>query len=114
MQHYQEYVNYMIRDYLDYANNPTEWDEKFPKDYSIQNCPCNTIPPRKLNVDVVEMVMRRLDLDNRMLIQEIFANRDTISDNVYQVAKRHNVNQDELWILLRRFTRDVAKERRLI
>lgn len=108
MQHYQDYVNYMIRDYFSFAQNPREWEKR-----ELGNNP-HPQNPRKINVLAVKKIFEKLDGPEQRILTEIFGREDTISDNIYQTAKQHKINQDFLWKLLKRFTRDIAKERGLI
>ena len=53
------------------------------------------------------------DSDKAMLIQ-IYADGDTIADNVYQTAKKLGIDQDGIWKMLHDLERKVAKKRGLI
>lgn len=47
-------------------------------------------------------------------IMEIYKNADTIPDNVYQLAQREKIDQDEIWKLLVLLEKKIAKTRGLI
>lgn len=51
--------------------------------------------------------------EKEMLLQ-VYARRDTLEDNVYEVAKEHHVDQNVIWSLLGDLDRTVAKERGLL
>lgn len=53
------------------------------------------------------------DSDREMLIA-IYREGDTIPDNVYQMAKKLNVKQDNIWKLITELERKVAKRRGLL
>ena len=44
----------------------------------------------------------------------VYGERDTLGDNVYNVARRYGVHQDVVWEMMREFERKVAVERGLI
>ena len=48
------------------------------------------------------------------MIVAVYANGDTISDSVYQAAKKFKVKQDVIWNLLNDLERKVAKRRGLM
>lgn len=50
----------------------------------------------------------------RDMIVAVYANGDTISDSVYQAAKKFKVKQDVIWNLLNDLERKVAKRRGLM
>lgn len=53
------------------------------------------------------------DYDKAMLLI-IYSEGDTIPDNVYQLAKARNMNQDTIWKLIGELERKVAKRRGII
>lgn len=53
------------------------------------------------------------DSDREMLIT-IYREGDTIPDNVYQMAKKLNIKQDNIWKLITELERKVAKRRGLL
>jgi len=53
------------------------------------------------------------EADRNMLIA-IYAEGDTIPDNVYQMAKKLNIRQDGIWKLINDLERKVAKKRGLL
>ena len=59
-------------------------------------------------------VLDELSEKDRERILEIYRLGDTIPDNIYQLAKSENLNQDWLWKLLADFERNVALKRGLI
>jgi hypothetical protein len=53
------------------------------------------------------------DKDIAILIR-VYGGYDTLSDNVYEVAKQSNIDQNIIWELVKEFERAVAKKRGLI
>lgn len=53
------------------------------------------------------------DYDKAMLLI-IYSEGDTLADNVYQLAKARNMNQDTIWKLIGELERKVAKRRGII
>lgn len=56
---------------------------------------------------------RYSDRDKDILIR-VYALYDTISDNVYEVAKAYRIDQNDIWDLLKEFERSVARKRGLL
>lgn len=53
------------------------------------------------------------ELDREILIY-VYGEYDTTADNVYIIAKKHHIEQDYVWDMMRDFERKVAKRRGLI
>ena len=53
------------------------------------------------------------DRDREMLLS-VYSGFDTLSDEVYQTAKKFSVNQSVIWDMMKDFERKVAKHRGLI
>ena len=66
------------------------------------------------NWNAVAKVVERLNEDNKRAIMGVYCKRDTMADNVYLTALELDWEQDKLWALVGRVSRDVAKERRLV
>ena len=50
----------------------------------------------------------------KKILMAVYSGRDTFADNVYETAKKYNINQDEIWDMIPKFERLVAKKRGLI
>lgn len=48
------------------------------------------------------------------MLRQVYTLRDTIPDNVYQVAKENGINQNDLWTLMAMAEKRFAQERDLI
>ena len=48
------------------------------------------------------------------MLCQVYTRRDTIPDNVYQVAKEQSIRQDDLWTLMAMAEKRFAQERDLI
>ncbi len=96
---YADYVNRMLRFYARkvYTERVTV---KNPVD--INNCLC-----------VAKVLDALLEKDKNVII-DIYKRGDTLADNIYHVSKEMNVNQDMLWTLVSKVTKEIAKERGLI
>ena len=53
------------------------------------------------------------DRDKAILIR-VYGGYDTLADNVYEVAKQCNIDQNIVWELIKEFEHKVAKKRELI
>lgn len=51
---------------------------------------------------------------DREILLRVYWMRDTLADNVYEVAKAENIDQNIIWDMLKDFEHTVAKERGLI
>lgn len=60
-----------------------------------------------------EAIDRYSDRDKDILIR-VYSMRDTLADNVYEVAKMYNIDQNIIWDMLKEFEHSVAKKRGLI
>lgn len=50
----------------------------------------------------------------RDILVTVYSGFDTLADNVFEAAKRFNVNQNTIWDKMKDFERKVAQERKLI
>lgn len=48
------------------------------------------------------------------IIINIFNMRDTLADNVYEVAVTYNLDQNDIWDMLKELERNIAKKRGLL
>lgn len=53
------------------------------------------------------------DRDRDILI-EVYSGFDTLSDNVYETAKKYNIEQAVIWDLMKAIERKIAKRRGLM
>ena len=53
------------------------------------------------------------DRDKDILLR-VYGLYDTLADNVYEVAKIYNIDQNIIWDMLKDFERSIAKKRGLI
>ena len=51
---------------------------------------------------------------DREILTAVYGGYDTLLDNVYEVAKKHNINQSIIWDMMKEFERKVAKRRGLM
>ena len=94
---YSEYVRHCVRFYSRNTNKPrfnTEVDEK--------------------NWYACHRAISRFSEHDKSIILRVYALYDTVADNVYEVAKEQNIDQNTIWDLLKEFERCVAKKRGLI
>lgn len=68
----------------------------------------------KLNYVAAERVFATLDEKEQFLLIDVYHRNDTMADNVYEVAKAREINQDEIWTLISKVSNRIAKERKLI
>ncbi len=99
---YADYTNHMLRFYC-------------------RNCKPERSIKLELNSDVdrknwraVREVLHRLPEEDRNAIIDVYSRYDTLQDNVYEVSKCRMIEQDKLWIIIAKVTKQIAKERMLI
>ena len=51
---------------------------------------------------------------DRDILLRVYWMRDTLADNVYEVAKAENLDQNIIWDMLKEFERTIATKRGLI
>ena len=51
---------------------------------------------------------------DRDIIFEVYSAYDTLADNVYEVSKKHNIDQAVIWDLMKSIERKIARRRGLI
>ena len=76
-------------------------------------------PPFKSEVDrnnwfACKTVLKGyLDRDRDILVG-VYGERDTLSDNVYQTAKKYDIDQSIIWDMMKDVERKIAKRRGLL
>lgn len=58
--------------------------------------------------------LERYSERDKGIIIRVFALHDTLADNVYEVAKAYDIDQNIIWDMLKEFERVVARKRGLI
>lgn len=99
---YVDYVNHMLRFY---ASSIKKGDVQFLELGNEADI---------LNWCSVNKVLNNLSTTDKYIIVEVFSQGDTLADNVYEVSKKMEINQDVIWTLISKTTLKIAKERRLI
>lgn len=51
---------------------------------------------------------------DRNILVSVYSNFDTLADNVYEAAKKYNINQALIWDMMKDIERKIAKKRGLI
>lgn len=94
--YYSEFVNHCLRFYSRHR------DPKFHND------------AEKRNWYACDNALKSFTDSEREILIAIYAEGDTISDNVYQIAKKTDMKQDTIWKLINDLERKVAKRRGLM
>ena len=80
----------------------------------------NTDKPRfnsevdKNNWYACQRAVERYAMDERAIIVYVYGMRDTLADNVYEIAKSHRIDQNIVWDMLKELEHRVARNRGLI
>lgn len=51
---------------------------------------------------------------DRDILVAVYSGHDTLSDNVYETAKKYGINQTIIWDMMKDFERKIAKRRGLM
>ena len=94
---YSDYAGHCMRFYARYTEKP---------DF-------NTDADRE-NWYACEAALREFSPEERDYLIAIYRERDTTADNIYQVAKKNDIDQKTLWHLSKRLESLIAKRRGLI
>ena len=68
----------------------------------------------RINWNACDSVIRgRSDRDRDILVM-VYGGYDTLADNVYETAKKHNIHQNIIWDMMKDVEREIARKRGLI
>ena len=94
---YSEYVRHAMRFFsrnLICTNFKTEVDE-----FNWQSC---------------YIVICRYTKQEQDILIYVYSSYDTLADNVYEMSKKYNINQNIIWDMMKEFEKLVAIERKLL
>ena len=97
--YYADYVNHILRFYTRYAKR-----KKAGFHSKID----------RLNYAAADRVFSKLTPIEQNILTEVYTRRDTLGDNVFEVAKTKGISQDVIWALITTVSNSIAKERDLI
>lgn len=97
-RYYTKYVRHMLKYYL--ATAPEE-----PVHKSESDC---------INWHIADRFVTALHPTDQEILYEIFTRKDTIPDNIYELSREYGISQDQIWTMLDKLTKDMAKARGLI
>lgn len=95
---YAEYVNHCMRFYCRNTAKPTSFKSEVDKK----------------NWEACDTVMGVYTSAERDILLSVYTMNDTMADNVYNTAAKHDVCQDQVWNLITDIGRRVAKHRGLV
>ena len=61
-----------------------------------------------------DKVIKEYSDTDRIIIIEVYSGYDTLADNVYETAKKHCINQNIIWDMMKDLERKIAKRRGLL
>lgn len=95
---YSDYVRHMMRFY---SRNPNPL-QSFKSDVDKENwIACN-------------QSIRSYSTKEKHILIYVYGGYDTLPDNVYEMAKKHHINQNVIWDMMKDFEHKLAKQRNLI
>ena len=68
----------------------------------------------KINWNACNKVINTYSERDKNILISVYKGFDTLADNVYEVAKTHNIDQNIIWDMMKEFEHKVAKRRKLI
>lgn len=93
--------------YSDYVNHCLRF-------YARHSRPIFHSEADKKNWNACDSALKSFTDSDRDMLLSIYAEGDTIPDNVYQMAKSKGIKQDTIWKLISELERKVAKRRGII
>lgn len=61
-----------------------------------------------------QSVLKHYPDEDRDILISVYGGFDTLADEVYNVSKKHKINQNIIWDMMKEFERKVARKRGLI
>ena len=95
--YYSEYVRHCMRFYSRNINNP-----RFNTDVD------------KNNWYACHRAIEQFSERDKDILLRVYSLRDTMADNIFEVAKLYNMDQTVIWDMVKDFERSVAKKRGLL
>lgn len=68
----------------------------------------------KLNWLACQKAINVFSERDKDILISVYQGFDTLPDNVYEVAKKYNIDQTEIWDMIKDLERKIAKRRKLI
>lgn len=96
-KHYSDYVTHCLRFYSRHPKPNYFKTEVDRKDWQA-----------------VDTALKGFSDDERDTLLTVYREGDTISDNIYNFAKKRGINQDSIWSLVEKLKKKVAKRRGLL
>lgn len=94
--YYSEYVNHCLRFYARYEKPEFHSDAE------------------KSNWAACDSALKSFPDKERAMLLAIYREGDTIPDNIYQMSRAAGISQDNIWKLVSKLEREVAKRRGLL
>lgn len=94
---YSEYIRHCLRFY---TRNPQMVNFKSDAD--------------KLNWLACDSIVASCSDRDRDILIRVYGSFDTLADNVYETAKKYDINQNIIWDLMKEIERKIAKRRGLM
>ena len=94
--YYSDYVQHCMRFYARHPN------PKFNSE------------AEKLNWNACDNALKRFEVSEKDILMSIYQSGDTLADNVYNLSLQKNINQNNIWKLVSRLEKMIAKRRGLL
>lgn len=93
--YYSDYVGHMMRQYLKLKDSDTE-------DVVLKN-----------NIDTCKAVVDKLPEAEKAIILQVYSDK-ILTNSINVVAEENGIRSQNVWMIVKNFEREVAKERGLI
>lgn len=95
---YSDYVRHMLRHYARTKNRK----KRVRTEAEMLNWFC------------AERVLSSFSPEHREILEAVYGSRDYFSDAIYEYCVKHNLDQDDIWALVREVETRIATDRNLI
>lgn len=68
----------------------------------------------KVNWNACHEVLIEYSNRDKDILANVYGGYDTLADNVYEMSKKYNINQNIIWDMMKDFERRIAKKRGLL
>lgn len=68
----------------------------------------------KANWTACENILKGYSNGDRDILVSVYSGYDTLSDNVYETAKKYHIEQNGIWDMMREVERKIARKRGLL
>lgn len=95
---YSDYVKHALRFYTRFPRRPATFNTDADRD----------------NWTACDDVFKTYAYADKVILFDVYSGRDTLADEVYNASKKHNLEQNVIWEMMKAIEHKIAKTRGLI